>query len=126
VGYFSSSVLPLSATKPVLVPKEIQPKTDTQADADTPIAKNTPRVGLTAWVIQVGSFSNQANAEGLVKKLQKKKFPAFLEQTDVKGKTLYRVRVGPEIDQKLAQQLLKKLDRTLKPMKLKGTLKRYR
>lgn len=128
---FSSRVLPLSATKVIPVPKEVmrteEPEEEREAlVGSTSKPKPKPRVGLTAWIIQVGSFSSRQNAEGLVNKLQKKRFPAFLEQTDVKGKTLYRVRVGPEIDQELAQKLLVKLDRTLKPMKLKGSLKRYR
>ncbi len=83
------------------------------------------RVGLAAWVIQVGSFSNRENADRLIASLRKAGFNAFIEQTEVKGKQLYRVRVGPEISKEKAREMLKRLDTTLKPMKLKGTLESY-
>ncbi len=129
---FSSRILPLASTVVTSAPKttktaktaEIGEISGKGNDKDEKSGK--PRVGLSAWVIQVGSFSSRENAETLVEKLQKKKFPAFLEQTELKGKNLYRVRVGPEIDQKLAEKLLTKLNKTLKPMKLEGSLKRYR
>jgi len=126
---FSSRVLPLADT--VVTPIASSETSGTNAaevdSSEEPSTQPTnPRVGLSAWVIQVGSFSNQKNAEGLVAKLKKANFPAFLEQTDVQGKTLFRVRVGPEIDQKLAEKLLIRLNKALKPMKLKGSLKKYR
>ncbi len=122
---FSSRVLPLAST--VVTPAPLIDDRTEEAEASAkPKKPSKPRVGLSAWVIQVGSFSNRDNAEGLVEKLQAKKFPAFLEQTEVEGKTLFRVRVGPEIDEKLAQKLLKNLNKTLKPLKLKGSLKKYR
>jgi len=127
-GDFSSRVLPLASTVVTPAP-QVEGRTEeaeASAKPNKPNKPSKPRVGLSAWVIQVGSFSNRDNAEGLVKKLQAKKFPAFLEQTEVEEKTLFRVRVGPEIDEKLAQKLLKNLNKILKPLKLKGSLKKYR
>jgi len=94
-----------------------------------PVAKEqqttAPRVGLSAWVIQVGSFSQRSNADKLVKTLQGKKYAAFTDQVDVKGKILHRVLVGPEVDKKRAEQVLVKLNKYLKAKKLKGRLKSY-
>ncbi|MCP3672580.1 MAG: hypothetical protein GY814_19590 [Gammaproteobacteria bacterium] len=87
--------------------------------------KPATRVGLSAWVIQVGSFSQRSNAEKLVKTLQGKKYAAFTDQVDVKGKILHRVLVGPEIDKKRAEKILLDLNSYLKPQKLKGSLKSY-
>jgi len=84
-----------------------------------------PRVGLSAWVIQVGSFSKRGNADKLVKTLQGKKYAAFTDQVGVKGKILHRVLVGPEVDKKRAEQMLDKLNKYLKAQKLKGRLKSY-
>jgi DedD protein len=84
-----------------------------------------PRVGLTAWVIQVGSFSSRENAEKLVQQIRDMKYAAFMEQADVDGKTVYRVKVGPEVDRKLADKMLADLNKDLKPLNLKGTVRSY-
>ncbi|OOZ36610.1 SPOR domain-containing protein [Solemya velesiana gill symbiont] len=95
------------------------------ASEEKPVQKPQQRVGLSAWVLQVGSFSNRDNAEKLVKELKGKNFAAFLEQVELKGRTLFRVRVGPEIDRKRAEQMLKQLNQVLKEKKIKATLKSY-
>ena len=66
-------------------------------------------VGLSAWVVQLGSFSNEENAQSLNKKLRKAGYPAFVEPLNKYGETSYRVRVGPEIKRSEAELLLKKL-----------------
>jgi DedD protein len=84
-----------------------------------------PRVGLTAWVVQVGSFSSRENAEKLVAQVREMKYAGFMEQADVDGKTVFRVKVGPEIDRKLAEKMLADLNKDLKSLNLKGSIKSY-
>ncbi len=98
------------------------------ATTATPVAepqKPKQRVGLSAWVLQAGSFSNRDNADKLVKELQAQKFAAFLEQVEIKGRTLFRVRVGPEVDRARAEQTLKRLNVLLKEKKIEASLKSY-
>jgi DedD protein len=83
------------------------------------------KVGLSGWVVQIGSFSQRSNAEKLVKELQAKKYAAFTDQVDLNGKILHRVLIGPEVDKKQAEQLQIKLNKLLEPKKLKGKIKRY-
>lgn len=142
---FPSRVLPLETedlskpppaeTEPV--EKVTQPVPKKEVAKKEPEAKSKPdpvikdkkepaqRVGLTAWVIQVGSFSQRSNADKLVKTLHGEKYSAFTDQVDVKGKILHRVLVGPEVDKKRAEQMLVKLNKFLKTKKLKGRLKSY-
>ena len=54
---------------------------------------------LTAWVIQVGSFNKAENANQLRDKLRNAGFPAYVESGNGSAPTLFRVRVGPELDQ---------------------------
>ncbi|MEM6998400.1 MAG: SPOR domain-containing protein, partial [Pseudomonadota bacterium] len=54
------------------------------------------QVGLTAWVVQLGSFESKVNADKLNLSLRKSGFPAFVEPLTKNGETSYRVRVGPE------------------------------
>ena len=46
--------------------------------------------------MQLGSFSSEENAEGLAADLRKQGFAAFLSRVESGGRTLHRVRVGPQ------------------------------
>ena len=71
--------------------------------AKTPASKPPP----SGWVIQAGSFSSRENAEALVLKLRKAGLDTMnVQPIKVDGKSLYRVRVGPEIDRKNAEKLV--------------------
>ncbi|MCW8944296.1 MAG: SPOR domain-containing protein [Sedimenticola sp.] len=131
--------IPPAERRPEIVPLKRPVASDTSpAKPATSAAQNTntesaaadappvqPRVGLTAWVVQVGSFSSRENAEKLVSQIREMKYAAFMEQADVDGKTHFRVKVGPEIDHKLAEKMLTKLNKDLKPLNLKGSIKSY-
>ncbi len=63
-------------------------------------------------MVQVGSFSNRDNAMKLVRKLRKAGLQVRdPERIELRGKTLYRVQVGPVLDRKRAQALLPRVDR---------------
>jgi DedD protein len=70
----------------------------------TPVNNDT-----VAWVVQVGSFSESANALALRDKLRKNGFTAFVEKYRDRGKSSYRVRVGPELKRETAEKQLEKL-----------------
>lgn len=65
---------------------------------------------LSAWVVQIGSFSSLENAETLKKKLIAAGYPAFVEPLEQRGGNSYRVRVGPEIKRSKADALLKEMN----------------
>lgn len=71
----------------------------------------------TGFAVQIGSFANRANAEGLVAKLGKGGFPAFISPTG-SGRKLYRVRVGPVADRAGALQLAARLAEAGQPGKV--------
>ena len=57
-----------------------------------------PSDPLVRWVVQVGSFSSEANADGLVAKLRLEGLSAYRETVSGSGGTVYRVRVGPYVE----------------------------
>lgn len=63
-----------------------------------------------SWVVQVGSFSRQANAEVLRDKLKSAGFAAFVESARSNTGPIYRVRIGPVADRQEAERLVKRLD----------------
>jgi len=79
-------------------------------------------VGLSAWIVQLGSFIEEDNAQSLNEKLRKAGYPAFVEPLKKNGKISYRVRVGPEIRRSEADLLLKNLK---DKMKLDGIVVTY-
>ncbi len=96
--------------------------------APKPVEKPAPapeqaKPGPSAWVIQVGSFSNQENAKKLVERLRKAGLDTMDPQPAViNGKQLYRVKVGPELDKRNAEKLLPKVKQAAG---LQGTVIRY-
>jgi len=89
------------------------------SDDDKPVDQG---VGLNAWVVQLGSFSSEANAQALNKKLRDAGYPAFVEPLRQKNSVAYRVRVGPELKYSDAQSLLESIK---KSMKLDGIVISY-
>ena len=79
-------------------------------------------IGLTAWVVQLGSFSSENNANNLNDKLHKAGYSSFVEPVKQGSNEVYRVRVGPELLRSDAQKLK---DRLRKNMKLDGMLLPY-
>lgn len=71
-----------------------------------------------AWSVQVGAFSNQANAVSLMQKLQAAGFKAYLRESD----GLARVLVGPKLTKKGAAADLQAIEQSFE---LRGRLVRY-
>jgi len=87
-----------------------------------PTAAPTKRKQPSSWIVQAGSFSSKKNTDVLVKKLQKSGLPAYYETVLVKGKKLYRVRIGPDLERKTAEKFIKQIKRDFK---LTGKLQSY-
>lgn len=81
---------------------------------DKPSAAAAKSPATNAWVVQVGSFSNRANALALQKKLRRHKFAAFVELVKNKQESVYRVRVGPEAQRDKAEQQMQAIRKQLK------------
>ncbi len=82
---------PVAAVKPEPEPAPpapaAAPKKRPALDQDTRLPE--------AWVVQVGTFGQKANADTLKEKLQKDGHKAYLKNVKTKKGTLYRVLVGP-------------------------------
>ncbi len=99
-----------------VVAEKIIPANETKAEKQAIEQKQTTTegagsatVGLSAWIVQLGSFTEEGNAQSLNTKLRQAGYPSFVEPIKKDGKVSYRVRVGPEIKRSEADALLKKL-----------------
>jgi DedD protein len=64
------------------------------------------------WAVQLGSFSNQENAERLAADLRKQGYAAFLSQIQSDAGELHRVRIGPQKDRDSAEEISAQLKRS--------------
>jgi len=74
-------------------------------------AAATPPVAVvkSGWSVQVGAFGSPATASKLVADLKRDGYKAYLSPISKGGKTLHRVRVGPEAARPDADRLAAKL-----------------
>ena len=104
--------------KPPVLQQPVVPKIPVpRADADKAV-----KSGVSAWVVQLGSFSEEKNANLLQKRLRDKGFAAFVEPLTNGDQISFRVRVGPELDEKLANELAAKIESAAK---IKGLVVKY-
>jgi DedD protein len=61
------------------------------------------------WVVQVGVFAKQVNAERLVRDLQEQGFHTQISENTSGGRALWRVRTGPVAERAAAEQLSARL-----------------
>lgn len=93
----------VEAPKPATKKAEPKPKPANDSSA----TKQQSTTGM--WAVQLGSFSNKANAEDLASALRKQGYAAFLGQVQTHGRKLHRVRVGPQKDRPSAESVAAKL-----------------
>ena len=93
----TASAAPQAASNPA-------PKPAAQANNQTKSAAQT-KAHNDFWV-QTGAFSTLARAEGVKETLSSKGITSIIENRDVDGKTLFRVRIGPYTSQNEANYWL--------------------
>ena len=76
----------------------------------------------SAWVVQLASFSQEANAKQLTRRLRTKGFEAYTRTSDIGGRRITRVFVGPEIDHYKMNKIEKRLH---SEFHLQGVVRKY-
>jgi DedD protein len=113
---------PVAAARPQSPPPESVPQpAQKQASQERPAEKDTPAASSEVrtpaatesatgmWAVQLGSFSNQTNAERLAAELRKQGYAAFLSRVQTSAEVLHRVRVGPQQNRESAEQVAARL-----------------
>jgi DedD protein len=104
---------PISQAEVVTIEAEVPAK-----QAEPAVAKSTspaiPSLAATSitqdgWILQVGSFSQRANALSLRDRLMKSGYQASVKDVKAAGGTIHRVLVGPVSDRPAAEKLRDKL-----------------
>lgn len=92
-------------------PQESKPQATAAEPAVETAAPSSPAVESATgmWAVQLGSFSNQENANRLAAELRKDGYAAFLSKLESGSKSLHRVRIGPQKDRESAEGVASKL-----------------
>jgi DedD protein len=69
---------------------------------------------VKAFALQVGTFDDNENAEILRDKMIKADYPAFVHKDTSKGKTSYKVRIGPELEYSALEKIKTDIKQTHK------------
>lgn len=97
--------------QPVAQPPAPPPEQTAAAKPDPkpgPAAQPAATAG-GAWAVQVGAFGSLETARGMVRDLTGAGYRAYISPVTRGGKTLHRVRVGPEAERASAEQIAKRL-----------------
>lgn len=81
----------ISPAPPLTAPSRVAPA-PTPEPTPKPLSRQTPQ---DTYVVQLGAFSNAANARQLVSKVRESRFKAYTEAVKTDGGQRTRVRVGP-------------------------------
>lgn len=89
-------------------PKPVAPKADAPASAAAP----TAAAGADAYVyfVQAGAFTRPEEAEAQKAKLAIQGFTAKVMEREQNGRTVYRVRLGPNDTREAAEDLQRKIE----------------
>jgi len=118
---------PLNEPPPVLHTKAVKQAAPPAAPAEAKAARRPAppaeaKQAAGGWVVQVGTFSNAANATRLERKLRAGGQPVLTEQIQLAGGKAVRLRVGPYPDRAVAE---KAQERIRKDVGVKGVVRPY-
>ncbi len=106
---------------PPVQPAATLPKIELIARSQGPITPATPPPPTAApraapaavdWMVQTGSFALARNADILRGRLRQQGFSVIVEPVRADGRTLYRVRVGPQSSREESEQVAQRLRQT--------------
>jgi DedD protein len=97
-----------AATETEPAPPVTRPAAANAPPAAPPSAATPAGSGAAAYVVQLGSFANRANAERLAQQVHALGYPVGVSRGTT-GRRLYRVQVGPTHDRAAAEQTAERL-----------------
>jgi DedD protein len=123
-GLTAEEAAPATRQKPAAVakPAKAKPELPTlpnlddkkSAELPTPPASLTqPKTDSRRWVVQAASLSDEAKANALRDRLRAQGFAANVDTAVIKGRQVYRVRVGQLPDAQQAQATRAKINQSL-------------
>jgi len=104
---------PLTQKKVKPIPTPLQANKKAQEKVQQADPKQAHKKPIKSFALQIGTFGSNENATKMRDQIRKAGYSAFVYKSTTKGKTSYKVRIGPELD----RSALKKIKARLKKSK---------
>jgi len=98
--------------KPIATPLQANKKAQLKQQQADP--KQVHKKPVKSFALQVGTFGSNENAEKMREQMHKAGYSAFVHKSIGKGKTTYKVRIGPELDRSVLDKIKAKLKKSKK------------
>jgi len=98
--------------KPVTTPIDKIKKDQAAALKSDP--KKPYKKAIRSFALQVGTFDSNDNALTMRNKMRKAGYSTYVQKVKSKGKTSYKVRIGPELERSVLDKMKKDLKKSRK------------
>ncbi len=98
--------------KPIATPLGINKLEQVKVQKADP--KQVHKKPIRSFALQVGTFSRNENAEKMRDEMREAGYAAFVHKSTSKGKTSYKVRVGPELERSVLEKIKAELKKSKK------------
>lgn len=105
---------PLTQKKLKPIPTPIVQIKTKQAEVLKADPKQPDKKPVKSFALQVGTFGTNENAEKLRDDLRKAGYTTFVHKIQSKGKTSYKVRIGPELEYSVLEKIKKAVKKNQK------------
>jgi DedD protein len=89
--------------EPIATP--LEKKVTAPAETTASVADKTEKKTVKSFALQVGTFSASENAEKMRSQLRQAGYTTFVHKDSSKGKTSYKVRIGPELEHSVLEKV---------------------
>lgn len=96
---------PLTQKKVKPIPTPLQINKIAQEKAQKADSKQLHKKPIKSFALQVGTFGSNENAEKMRDEMRKAGYAAFVYKSKSKGKTIYKVRIGPELERSVLDKM---------------------
>ena len=104
----------LSQKKVEAIPTPLQENRKEQKKVQQADPKQAYKKSVKTFALQVGTFGSNENAVKMRDDMRKAGYTAFVHKSTAKGKTSYKVRIGPELERSLLEKIKKDIKKSKK------------
>lgn len=105
---------PLKQKKVKPIPTPLEKNKQDQVRVQKADPKAAHKKPIKSFALQVGTFGSNENAEKMRDQMREAGYTAFVHKSTSKGKTSYKVRVGPELERSVLEKIKTDLKKSKK------------
>ena len=96
------------------IPTPLQENKKEQEKVQQADPKKAHKKSVKTFALQVGTFGSNENAVKMRDDMREAGYTAFVHKSTAKGKTSYKVRIGPELERSVLEKIKKDVNKSKK------------